>query len=49
MRPTVTVLCPALLHVALPHGLAMHVWTRRRRAEITLAGVVVRTVRVGRA
>lgn len=49
MRPTVTVLCSALLHVALPHGLAMHVWTRRRRAEITLAGAVARVMPVGRA
>lgn len=49
MRPTVTVLCPALVHVALPHGLALHVWTRRGLAEITLAGAVVRMVAVGRA
>lgn len=49
MRPTVTVVSPALLHVALPHGLAMHVWTRRGRAEITLAGTVVRTMAAGRA
>lgn len=50
MRPVVTVVAPALLHVALPElGLAMHVLVRVGRAEITLAGTVVRTMPVGRA
>lgn len=49
-RPVATVVAPALLHVALPElGLAMHVFTRAGRAEVTLAGTVVRVVPVGRA
>lgn len=51
MRPVVT-LAPewGLIHVALPElGLAMHVLVRVGRVDVTLAGVLVRSMSLPRA